>query len=135
MPWSNRWLLPTRGANLPEPLEGCPAGFVHWMAWRLHGQGDSLCSWATSMSSSLCSWLRCHVKSKIVSGTSKINCKFIHSTAHPSSGATSVFLGCSMGPEDYFDHCCSSTGHPPSGRVVRDERAESPLLSRGLPWF
>lgn len=64
------------------------------------------------------SWLRCHMKSKVVSGTSKISCKVIHSTAlYSSSGATYVFLCCSKGPEDYFGHCCSSAGHPPCGRV------------------
>lgn len=31
---------------------GCAMGFMHLMAWRLHGQGDSLCSCATSTSPS-----------------------------------------------------------------------------------
>lgn len=54
VPWCNRFLLPSHGASLPEPLKGCPMGLMHWIAWRLHGQGDSLCSCATSLSSSSC---------------------------------------------------------------------------------
>lgn len=45
----DRFLLPSHGANLPEG--GCPVGFLHLMAWRLHGQGDSC---ATSTSSGGC---------------------------------------------------------------------------------
>lgn len=77
--------------------------------------------------------LRCQVKSKVVPGTSKINCKVIHSAALQSSFAL-CFPCHSKGLEDYLGHCCSSADRPPRGRVVRDETAESPLL-RALPLF
>lgn len=50
VPWCDRFLCQAMVLTCLSP-SGCPMGFMHLMAWRLHGQGDSC---ATSMSSSGC---------------------------------------------------------------------------------
>lgn len=127
VPWCNRFLLPSHGASLPEPLKGCPMGFMYWIAWRLHGQGDGLCSYATSMSSSSCRGSAGSWHPKLCLAQAKLSTVWLPTFSSAAWRVQKVILPTAVPLQAILPVDVAP--------VVKDEIAESPLLGRGLPSY
>lgn len=130
VPWCNRFLLPSHGASLPEPLKGCPMGLMHWIAWRLHGQGDSLCSCATSLSSSSCRGSAGSWHPKLCLAQAKLSTVRLRRTV---LGLPTFSCAAWRSRRLFYPLLFLCRTSSLWGTLVKDEIAESPLLGRGLP--